>query len=81
MKDFKIRDGSQGQYILFKSVGLENRVVALHLSNVYNKTGKFKVLEQVSTNNKATFEGKTMEIRDLLLKVKVNGQKVFDMIK
>ena len=39
------------------------------------------MLEQVRVDNEATFKRTTMEVRDLLFKVKVNGQKIFNAVE
>ena len=75
MKNFIIWDRIQGRYISFSATDSKSRVGALYLSNVYNKTGKFKVLEDLHTDNVITMNGETKQIRDILLKVKHSGKK------
>jgi len=53
IKDFIIGDRIQGRYISFSATDSESRVGVLHLSNMYNKIGKFEVLEEVNANDLA----------------------------
>lgn len=45
---------------------------ALHLSNINSIKGQFKVLEDVSTEDKIEIDSKKEEPYNLLLEVKVN---------
>ena len=81
MRDFIIGDGVQGRYISFSATDSESRVGALYLSNIYNKIGKFEVLEQLSADDIAIMEGQSKEVRDLLLSIKSNGNMLFSAVE
>jgi len=57
---------------LFKSTNFNNRLKALHLNNINNIKGQFKVLEDISTEDKIDINRKKEELYNLLLEVKVN---------
>ena len=81
MRNFTIGDGIQGRYIFFSATDSESRVGVLYLSNIYNKTGKFKVLEQLSADDITTMEGQSKEVSNLLLSIKSNGSRLFSAIE
>ena len=75
--DFVIGDETQGRYILFSAIGSKCRVRAFYLSNVYNKKGKFEVLEELRIDDLATINGQIKQTRDILLNVKSNRKNFF----
>jgi len=65
------------QYILFKHSITQIRLRLLHVNAIKNVPVQYKFITKVSLVEKVVYKGQELELRDALLEVKVDSEKLF----
>ena len=69
------------KYISFQEIDLQTKLGALHANNMNNSQGKYKVLEGVKVHDVVNIEENKYWLRDYLLKVKFEGNRLFAAVE
>ena len=77
LQEFTIINREHRQFISFSSTESNKRLEVLHLNNMNNKKGHFKVLHNINAYDEAELNRKIEQLRDLLLNAKVDNILLF----
>jgi len=69
------------KYISFQEIDLQTKLGVLHENNMNNSQGKYKVLEGVKVHDVVNIEENKYWLRDYLLKVKFEGNRLFAAVE
>jgi len=76
-----IGNGNYGRYMSFSHIAPDDKLGCLHLNEINNIKGRFKILNNVNANNNSMMGEEQAELRDHLLSITVNDTQLFIGVK
>ena len=77
LQQLQIENMNYIKYISFKDTSSNKKIASLHINNMNNIPVRFESLIEINVKDEAYYNGKSDNVRNLLLKIKYNNAPLF----